>query len=74
MPIFLFPFLAHSRTFDPIYYVYNYISDDSSPYYDKFIRRPINGNHDDLVNLKLNMSVHYCPIKKGNSIFETVEL
>ena len=48
---------AHSRTFDPIYYVYNYISDDSSPYYDKFISRPINGNHDDLVNLELNMSV-----------------
>lgn len=57
IPIFLFPFLAHSRTFDPIYYVYNYISDDSSPYYDKFISRPINGNHDDLVNLELNLAV-----------------
>lgn len=32
-------------------------SDDSSPYYDKFISRPINGNHDDLVNLELNLAV-----------------
>lgn len=48
---------AHSRTFDPIYYAYNYISDASSPYYDKFMSRPINGDHDDLINLELNLSV-----------------
>ncbi len=48
---------AHSRTFNPIYYAYSYISDVSSPYYDKFMSKPINGNHDDLINLELNLSV-----------------
>ena len=24
--------------------------------------------------VKINKQTHYCPIKKGNSIFETVEL
>lgn len=48
---------AHSRTFNPIYYAYSYISDVTSPYYDKFMSKPINGNHDDLINLELNLSV-----------------
>lgn len=48
---------AHSRTFSPIYYAYSYISDVSSPYYDKFMSKPINGDYDDLINLELNLSV-----------------
>ncbi len=48
---------AYSRTFDPIYYSYSYIGDVSSPYYDKFMRKPINGKHDDLINLELNLSM-----------------
>lgn len=48
---------AHSRTFNPIYYEYSYISDVSSPYYDKFMSKPINGKHDDLINMELNLSI-----------------
>ena len=48
---------AHSRNFNPIYYSYSYIADKSSPYYDKFMSKPINGSHDDLINLELNLSV-----------------
>ena len=47
---------SHSRTMNPIYYAYNYISDTSSPYYDKFMSRPINGPHNDQINLELDLS------------------
>jgi len=47
---------SHSRNMNPIYYAYNYISDTSNPYYDKFMSRPINGQHNDQINLELNLS------------------
>lgn len=47
---------AHGRTFNPIYYTYSYIGDASSPYYDKFMSKPTNGTHDDVINLELNLS------------------
>lgn len=47
---------SHSRTYDPIYYAYSYISDHSNPYYDMFLSRPINGQHNDQINLELNLS------------------
>lgn len=44
--------LSYSRTTNPIYYDYTYISDAASPYYQKFMSRAINGQHDDLWNLE----------------------
>lgn len=47
---------SYSRTQKPIYYAYSYISDVSSPYYDMFMSRPINGQHNDQFNLELNLA------------------
>lgn len=44
--------LSYSRTTNPIYYDYTYINDASSPYYQKFMSKAINGQHDDLWNLE----------------------
>lgn len=42
--------LAHSRNLDPIYSQYTYISDASSPYYNKFLTQSQNAKYDDLLN------------------------
>lgn len=47
---------SYSRTEKPIYYTYSYISDVSSQYYDRFMSRPINGQHNDQFNLELNLA------------------
>lgn len=47
---------SYSRTEKPIYYTYSYISDVSSLYYDMFMSRPINGQHNDQFNLELNLA------------------
>jgi hypothetical protein len=47
---------SYSRTQKPIYYAYSYISDVSSPYYDMFMSRPVNGQHNDQFNLELNLA------------------
>lgn len=47
---------SHSRTQAPIYYDYSYIDNVSSPYYDMFMSRPINGVHNDQFNLELNVA------------------
>lgn len=47
---------SHSKTFNPIYYAYSYISDHSTPYYNQFLSRPVNGQHNDQINLELNLS------------------
>lgn len=49
--------VSHSRTNNPIYYNYSYIDDASSPYYNKFMSKPINGQHNDLMNLEWNLSL-----------------
>lgn len=48
---------SHSRTVDPIYYDCKYIGDADSPYYNMFLSRPINGTHDDRINLQLDLGV-----------------
>ncbi len=48
---------SHSRTLNPIYYAYSYIGNLSNPHYDKFVSRPVNGRHNDRLNLELNLSV-----------------
>lgn len=47
---------AHSRTIKPIYYDYSYISNTASPYFDKFMSSAVNGRHDDLVNVELDLA------------------
>ena len=48
---------SHSRTFNPIYYTYSYIGDASSPYFNMFLSKTINGQATNQLNLELEMSV-----------------
>ena len=48
---------SYSRTVNPIYADYRYISDPSSPYHDKFMSRTVNGDRTDHVNLELDLGV-----------------
>ncbi|HEY9542170.1 TonB-dependent receptor [Prevotella sp.] len=47
---------SYSRTDRPIYYAYSYISNASSPYYDMFISSPVNGCHNQQLNIELNLA------------------
>lgn len=44
--------ISHGRTSSPIYYDYSYINNPASPYNGKFLSKPINGQHDDLLNFE----------------------
>lgn len=46
---------SYSHTKDPIIWSYQYISDKTNPYFNKFMRRIENGNYDKRVNLELNL-------------------
>ena len=45
---------SHSRTVDPIYGNYSYISDRNSPYYGKFMSQTVNGDRIDHINWELD--------------------
>lgn len=47
---------SHSRTHNPIYYMYSYIGDASNPYYNMFLSKAINGRATDQLNLELEVS------------------
>lgn len=47
--------VSHSRTVDTQFDRFSYISDTSSPYYDKFISQTQNGGHDDRINFQLDL-------------------
>ena len=46
---------SHSRTIDPMFNRYTYISDMGNPLYGKFLRQTVNGERDDRINLQLNV-------------------
>ncbi len=46
---------SHSQNINSIYNKYSFISDSSSPYYNMFISQSQNANHDDLINLELQL-------------------
>ncbi len=49
--------LSHSRTTSPIFESYRYITDPSSPYNGKFMNQTLNGQHDDRINLQLDLGL-----------------
>ncbi len=46
---------SHSRTIDPMFNRYTYISDMGNPLYGKFLQQTVNGERDDRINLQLNI-------------------
>ena len=46
---------SHSRTIDPMFNRYTYISDMGNPLYGKFLQQTVNGERDDRINLQLNV-------------------
>lgn len=48
---------SHSRTNAPIFYNYSYVDNETSPYFGKFMSRPINGNHNDLLNFEWYVTI-----------------